>query len=490
MAGVSPRRNAHLSAVLRFSLFNGPFMHLPRLLGWLICIAVFWQAGGAIAKQPDHAPAKSAVIKQSDAAIESWPQFRGPDGQGHAAGRGLPIRWTDKKNVVWKIPVKGAGWSSPVVEDNVVWMTTAVVSDHSLRVLCFDFQTGALLRDVEVFHKETLGNIHPKNSHATPTPLLVGNRCFLHFGSHGTAALSREGEILWKTDVKYYHHHGPASSPVFVDNSLFIPCDGLIGPFYDERQVDGAGDPQSVVSLDAATGRERWRIRRAGAHSYSTPLVIDVEGQTQIVSPGGKRVVAYEPSTGNEIWSYSHEGYSVVPRPVYGSGLVFFCTGYDSPTLVALRPNGQGDVTNTHVAWKSNQAVPFNPSPILIGDELYTISDQGVLSCYDAGTGKSHWRKRLGGNYSSSPIYADGKLYVIDEMGCANVISPGVKYKVLAKNMLRAKTLASPAVYGRSLLIRTENQLYRIEDAGLEVDNVSEAENPADEAAESIETPK
>lgn len=400
----------------------------------------------------------------SDRAGE-WPQFRGIEGQGHSHTGGLPLRWNERKNIAWKIPVRGIGWSSPVIADNKIWLTTADVPEKSLRVLCLDAGTGATLHDVEVFRKDSLGSIHPKNSHATPTPVLVDDRCYVHFGSHGTAALNPHGEILWKTELKYYHHHGPAGSPVIADNVIFIACDGFTNPFYDERTIAGVTDPQFVTALETATGEVRWRAKRDGAHSYATPLVIEVNGQTQVISPGGNRVVAYDPSTGAEIWSCRYQGYSVVPRPVFGLGLVFICTGYDVPTLLAIRPNGRGDVTGTHVAWKSNQAVPLNPSPILVGDELYTVSDQGVASCLDAKTGKPHWRKRLGGNHSTSPLFADGKLYMLDEVGTTHVLSPGTKCKILAKNLLRGKTLASLAAGGRVLYLRSDSHLYRIEEA-------------------------
>jgi outer membrane protein assembly factor BamB len=395
---------------------------------------------------------------------DDWPQFRGADGQGHGAAGGLPLRWNEKKNIAWKVPIRGIGWSSPVISNDKIWMTTALVPEKSLRVLCLDAKSGETLHDVEVFQKDSLGGIHPKNSHASPTPVVVDERCFVHFGSHGTAALTTQGEILWKTELKYYHHHGPAGSPAAADGAVFIACDGMTKPFYDERTIAGITDPQFVVALEIATGDLRWKVKRDGAHSYATPLVIEVDGQTQVVSPGGNRVVAYDPSTGAEIWSCRYEGYSVVPRPVFGLGLVFICTGYDVPTLLAIRPNGHGDVTGTHVAWKTNQSVPLSPSPILVGNELYTISDQGVASCLDARTGKAHWRKRLGGNHSTSPLFADGKLYVLDEVGTTHVLAPGTKCKIVAKNLLRGKTLASLAASGRALYLRSDSHLYRIEE--------------------------
>ncbi|HEY3967214.1 MAG TPA: PQQ-binding-like beta-propeller repeat protein [Planctomycetaceae bacterium] len=416
----------------------------------------------AVSPSPDAPPQPSKNDLPPDRSRD-WPQFRGADGQGHGSASGLPLRWNEKKNIAWKVPIRGNGWSSPVIVDNKIWLTTAIVPEKSLRVLCLDATTGATLHDVEVFHKDSLGGIHPKNSHASPTPVLVDDRCYVHFGSHGTAALNLNAEIVWKTEIKYYHHHGPGGSPVIVGGAAIIACDGFTSSFYDEQKIAGVTDPQFVVALDTATGDVRWRRKRDGAHSYASPLVIDVEGQTQVISPGGNRVVAYDPSTGEELWSCRYQGYSLVPRPVSGHGLVFICTGYDVPTLLAIRTNGRGDVTDTHVAWKTNQAVPLNPSPILVGDELYTVSDQGVASCLDAKTGKLHWRKRLGGNHSTSPLFADGRLYILDEVGTTHILSPGTKCKILAKNLLRGKTLASLAASGRALYLRSDNHLYRIE---------------------------
>ncbi|MBI3864846.1 MAG: PQQ-binding-like beta-propeller repeat protein [Planctomycetia bacterium] len=444
------------------------------------CLVLLSPGAAAIAERSAAARSNAETAAPSQPTppdqTSDWPQFRGADGQGHAVATGLPLRWNDKKNIAWKVPIRGTGWSSPVIAGDRIWLTTAIVPEKSLRVLCLDANTGATLNDVEVFHKETLGSIHPKNSHATPTPVLTDDRCYVHFGSHGTAALDLTGQIVWKTELKYYHHHGPGGSPVIVDGAVIVACDGFTRPFYDERTVEGVTNPQFVVALESSTGEVRWKCQRDGAHSYCTPLVIEVAGRLQVVSPGGNRVVAYDTSTGAEIWSCRYEGYSVVPRPVFGHGLVFVCTGYDVPTLLAIRTDGQGDVTKTHVAWKTNQAVPLNPSPILIGDELYTVSDQGVASCLDAKTGKVHWRRRLGGNHSTSPLFADGKLYILDEVGTTHVLSPGTKCKVLAKNLLRGKTLASLAASGRALYLRSDTHLYRIEDT----DPKSTPDTPAD----------
>ncbi len=407
--------------------------------------------------------AKTAIPTVQSVPSQDWPQFRGSGGQGHGPAGGLPLRWNERKNITWKVPIRGLGWSSPVIKDGRIWMTTAVEKDKSLRVLCLDCQTGETIHDVEIFHPDSLGGIHPKNSHATPTPVLVDDRCYVHFGSHGTAALTTSGEIVWKTELKYHHHHGPGGSPEVVDGAVIVACDGVDRPLYDERNIEGITDKQFVVALETATGNVRWKTARDGKHSYSTPLAIEVGGKTQVVSSGGNQVVAYDPATGAEIWKCRYTGYSVVPRPVFGHGLVFVCTGYDLPTLLAIRPDGQGDVTETHVAWQSRQSIPLNTSPILVGDEIYFVNDEGVASCLDAVSGKVHWRKRLGGSYSASPIFGDGHLYFLDESGTTQVLVAGTKFKIAAKNLLRCKTQASLAASNGAIYLRSDSHLYRID---------------------------
>jgi outer membrane protein assembly factor BamB len=408
--------------------------------------------------------AEKAVPAAPTQANADWPQFRGADGQGHAGGE-LPLRWSEKKNIKWKTPLPGAGWSSPAIQDGQLWLTTAVIKKKSLRALCLDAETGAIVHDVEVFRRDPLPNIHPKNSHATPTPVIVGDRVYVHFGAEGTAALTTAGKILWKKELVYYQHHGPGASPIVVGDLLFIPCDGYLRPFYDNPTISGITDPQFVVALDCDTGDVRWKKPRAGAHSYSTPLAIEVEGKTQIVSPGGNGVTAYDPESGDVIWTCKYEGYSVVPRPVFGHGLVFVCTGYDVPSVLAIRPNGSGDVTDTHVEWTLKQGAPLNASPILVGDELYVVSDIGVATCVDARTGKLRWRRRIGGNYSTSPLASDGRLYFLDEDGTTHVVAADKKYEALGTNRLKGTTLASLAAANGRLYLRTDSALYCIEES-------------------------
>jgi outer membrane protein assembly factor BamB len=252
---------------------------------------------------------------------------------------------------------------------------------------------------------------------------------------------------------------------VLSGRTLVLICDGLDHSFYDDRVIPEPIAPQFVAGLDADTGDIKWLTRREGRHSYATPLEITVEGKKQVVCPGGSFVAAYDPETGSELWRVRHNGYSLVPRPVFGHGLVFVCTGYDEPTLLAIRPNGSGDVTDSHVAWKSDDAVPLNPSPVLADDALLTLSDNGVLTCYEATTGKVRWKKRVGGSYSASPLLAGQKLYMLNESGTTLVANVGGSYKLLSRNLLDGRTLSSPSAAGHSLLLRTDSHLLRIEGA-------------------------
>ena len=391
------------------------------------------------------------LLQLTKGRAEDWPQFRGPDGQGHSSDRGLPLRWSETENIAWKVPIPGRGWSSPVILGEHIWLTTGVDEGRSLRALRLHGVTGRVLQDVEVFHKDNPGRIHAKNSHASPTPILEENRVYVHYGAHGTACLSSDGRILWKTELKYEHGHGPGGSPVLFQDLLIVSCDGT--------------DVQYMVALDKQTGKIRWKRFRRGRMAYSTPLVIRVEGVDQVVSTGGDGVVAYNPLSGEEIWWLRYDGFSNVPRPVFGLGLVFICSGFDPPPfLYAIRPNGSGDVTQTHVVWSRKRGVPLNPSPLLVDEELYIVSDRGIATCLNARTGRTYWRQRLGGDFSASPIYADGRIYFLNEEGETTVISAGTQFKKLATNLLDGRTLSSMAVSGKSIYLRTDRYLYRIKE--------------------------
>lgn len=379
-----------------------------------------------------------------------WPQFRGPTGQGYSDERGLPLTWSETKNVRWKVAIPGKGWSSPVIQEDRIWLTTATDEGKSLRAISVDRNTGAIVVNVEVFRLKSLGKISSKNSYASPTPVLEGDRVYVHFGANGTACLTQSGEIVWKTRLEYDNgEHGPGGSPVLYENLLIVSCDGL--------------DVQFVVALDKLTGKVRWKKSREGYQAYTTPLIVPLAAGDQVISPGAFRAIAYDPRTGKEIWQVKYgDGFSNVPRPVYGDGLVFICTGFQQPSLLAVRLDGRGDITRSHIAWTLKRGAPLTPSPLLVGTELYLISDNGIASCVDAQTGNPYWQVRLGGNYSASPIYADGRIYFLSEEGESVVIAPGKQFKALAQNQLDGQTLASMAVSSGSIFVRSLTHLYRL----------------------------
>lgn len=395
-------------------------------------------------------------------AASDWPEFRGPTGQGHAVGARPPVEWSATKNIAWKQPIPGRGWASPVLKNGRVYLTTAIAPGEgssgklSLRALCLDEASGRVLWDTAVFEHDAGRNSggHNKNTKSSPTPLIEGDRLYVHFGHLGTACLDLDGKVIWRNgDIDYPPVHGNGGSPVIAGGALVFSCDGGSKPF--------------VIALDKKSGRELWRTPRGTkvqkTFSFSTPLVITVKGREQIVSPGSGAVCAYDPKSGKELWRVRYgEGYSVVPRPVFGHGLIFVSSGFDRPVVMAIRPDGSGDVTGTNVAWSHSKGGPNTPSLLLVGDELYFVSDAGIASCLDAKTGKVHWSERLGGGYSASPVHAAGRLYFQNEEGAAVVVKAGTTFEKLATNDLGERSLASWAVGDDALFIRTERHLFKV----------------------------
>ncbi len=397
------------------------------------------------------------------ARAEDWPQFRGPTGQGHAASTRLPLEWSATKNVAWKQVLPGKGWSSPVLVQRRLYLTTAVApgagsADATLKLqaLCLDEKNGQTLWTTTLFTPDagTAPKGHGKNSQASPTPLIEDGRLYVHFGHLGTACLDLDGKILWKNNsIHYPPVHGNGGSPVLAGDALIFSCDGASDPF--------------IVALHKDTGKELWRTARdtpaKKQFSFSSPLLLTEAGRQQIISPASGRVCAYDPKTGKELWHARYgEGYSVIPRPVFGHGLIFVSSGYDRAVVHAIRTGGKGDVTDTHTAWTLAKGAPNTPSLLLVGDELYMVSDGGIASCVDARTGAVHWSERVGGDYSASPLHANGRIYFQNETGTTVVVKAGKTFEKLATNDLGEKTLASPAAGDAALYLRTEKHLYKI----------------------------
>jgi outer membrane protein assembly factor BamB len=394
-------------------------------------------------------------------AVErDWPQFRGPTGQGTAEGADPPLTWSPTENVAWKTPLPGSGWSSPIVYRGRVYLTTAVTDDDrrpkSLRAIGVDARSGEIVWDHEVFAPDSDAPKHSKNTHASSTPIADGDHLYVHFGPLGTACLTLDGEVLWRQEgIDYPPVHGNGSSPVLAGDKLIFNCDGGRDPF--------------VVALHRSTGEVAWKAPRetsaAKKFSFSTPLVLEDGGRELVVSPGSGAVIAYDAASGEEVWRVDYgQGYSVVPRPVLGEGLLYVSSGFDSASVFAVRTGGRGDVTDTHVAWKASRGAPKTPSMLLVGGELYFVADNGIATCVDARTGQQHWQERIGGNVSASPVYADGRIYITTEDGRTIVIAASREFEKLAENDLGERTLASAAISGKALFIRTASNLYCIAD--------------------------
>ena len=397
-----------------------------------------------------------ALLLSSLTLAADWPQFRGPAGDGHYDGPKLPTKWGPDTNVAWKTPIPGLGWSSPIVWKGKVYLTTAVEEKggYSLRALCLDAKTGKIEWSKEVFREEsaTAPKIHNKNSHASSSPIIDGERLYVHFGHMGTAALSLDGkQILWKNDkLKYKPVHGNGGSPILVDDKIVFNCDG--------------GDVQFIVALDKKTGNIAWKTDRKGGYprgfSFATPLLITRGKERLIISPGSGLVGAYDPATGTEVWRVKYDGYSLIPKPVFGDGLVYVATGYNTPSLHAIKPDGKGDITASNVAWTLKRSVPHTPSMLYDGNELYMVSDGGLATCMDTKSGEVLWSERVKGNYSASPTFADGKIFLTSEDGKGTVLAAGREFKVLQENDLGERTFAAFAAADGNLLVRTDKQLY------------------------------
>lgn len=395
----------------------------------------------------------------ASAAELSWPQFRGPTGDGHSSAVGLPQQWSETENVAWKTALPGEGWSSPVVADGRIWVTAATDEGRSLRLQAVALADGKLLHDVELFHRAETIPKNAKNGFASPTAVLDERCVYAHFGTQGTACVEQAtGRIVWKNEeLTLDHKEGPGSSPVLWNDLLILTCDGM--------------DVQFVAALDTATGKVRWKSARSGEmsanpdhrKSYTTPTIVRVGDRDELVSPGADRVIAYDPATGRELWKGEYKGFSLVPRPVAAHGFIYLSTAFIRGELWAVRGGGTGDVTESHVAWRFKKQVPSSPSPLVVDRELYLISDKGILTVLDALNGEELFSERIGGNFSASPLYADGRIYLFAEDGLCHVLQPGRTYRKLGENRLEGRTLASPAVVGSAMIVRTDKAIYRLE---------------------------
>jgi outer membrane protein assembly factor BamB len=408
-----------------------------------------------------------------------WPSFRGPWNNGYASAPdhnkpiGLPLQWdiTNHQNIKWIIETPHLGWSTPAVMDGKVWMTTATLEGHDSFVLCVDADTGKMLLNQKLFHcdqPEPLGGALGVNCYATPSPVVESGRVYVHFGSYGTACLdAKTYKVLWeRKDLPCRHYRGPSSSPILFENMLILTLDGV--------------DLQYLTALDKTTGKTIWRTDRNVAwndqddpspmvregdrrKAHSTPVVITYNGKQQLLSSGAKAAFAYDPRTGKEIWRIHHNSFSSAPVPFYNQGIAYFVTGSGKTEFVAVKVDGKGDVTDTHIVWRTDVSVAKTASPILVDDLIYMVTDDSIITCRELANGKEVWRERVGGKFAASPIYGDGRLYYSNQQGKTFVIKPGRKFEVLATNNLPGGFMASPAVSGKAIFLRTKTHLARVE---------------------------
>jgi outer membrane protein assembly factor BamB len=403
------------------------------------------------------------------AAADSWPGFRGPHGNGHADAANLPETWSETENVRWKTPVPHRGWSTPLVHGNQIWLTTATEDGHDFSALCLDRATGRVLHETKLFHAdkpEPLGN--DMNGYASPTGWLEDGRVFLHFGSYGTACLATDDfRVLWKrTDLPCRHYRGPGSSLFNWKESIILTMDGV--------------DVQYLCALDKATGATRWRTDRntefddLGADgkpvdngdyrkSYTTPMLVEVDGKPQIVSSSSKATVAYDPDSGREIWRTTYKGFSNASLPAVAGNLVAINTGHGKANLQAFRITAAttGDITG-QLVWEQTKNIPTRSSPIVAGGLIFTTSDQGLIGAIDPADGSLLFSERTGGSISASPLFADGKLFFSTERGDTTVVKPDRTFTKTAVNRLDDGLMASPVAAGNCLYLRTRTHLYCI----------------------------
>ncbi len=404
------------------------------------------------------------LFANSTLTFANWPDWRGPTCDGHSDAIGLPLKWSETENIVWKTPIHDLGYSTPVVWGDQVWLTTATMKGETLYAVCIDFNTGRVVHDIEVFHPEKPQRINRLNSYATPSAVVEKGFVYVHYGTHGTACLDTQtGKVLWsRTDLNCEHMQGPVSSPILFEDLLIVHLEGT--------------DVQFIAALNKKTGNTVWRYDRPRelyegvepvylVKSYHTPVIVEVNGKQQLISNGAMLATGHDLRTGAELWRVLYRDDNPISRIVTGHGLLFInCGGSPGAAhLWAVRQGGIGDVTDTHVVWKMTKDVCHESSPVLVGDLLYMMSDKGLLICKDAKTGETVWTERLEGKYGASLLYAENRIYMSNKEGKTTIIEPGREFRKVAVNKLDGFIGASPAVAGKSLLLRTKTHLYRVQ---------------------------
>ena len=412
----------------------------------------------------------AALFTFSLHAEENWPQFRGPNGDGHSDAKSLPVELGEGVHVKWKVATHGKAWSSPVIWNNEVWLTTATEDGTELGVMAFDKATGKVLHDKVLFHVEKPQFCHKFNSYASPTPVIEEGRLYVSFGSPAIACLdTKTCAVLWeRRDFVCNHFRGAGSSPVVWNGLLFHNFDG--------------SDHQFIVALDKKTGKTAWEVKRSVDYkdlqpdgsvqaegdwrkAFATPHVTEWNGKPLLLSSGAKAHYAYEPMTGKEVWRFDEHGaHSAGSRPVVGHGMWFITPGFGKKQIIALKLGGSGALDESSVAWREPKGAPSKPSVILESDYLYAVDDKGIASCIEAKTGKLKWSERLGGDYSASPLLAAGRLYFFSENGSVTILAAAPEFKKLGEGKFDDGFMAAPAVSGKAMFLRTKSALYRVEE--------------------------
>ena len=400
-------------------------------------------------------------------AAENWPGFRGPTRQGVSSETDLPTEWSATSNVAWKVEIPGEGWSSPIVHGDHVFVTSTMGDGVSCRVICVDRRTGMLLWNTEVFQQEPKRK-EQKNSYATPTPVTDGQLVHAVFGDGSLAAVNFAGQVKWTNrEFKFYSQHGLGASPILHDDLLIMPMDGSSEGPDKEFGWKKPWDEGYLLALDKQTGKLRWQGDRGPSRiAHVTPNVLKHGSLAQIISGAGDVVQGFDPQTGERIWTVYSQGEGVVPSIVLGGNLIFSASGYEKPTIRAVRTAGKGDVTKTHIAWEQTKGVPALSSFLYVEPHLYAVTDAGVATCYEAETGKIVWQQRIGGKHSASPVYADGNIYFLSEEGESVVIKAGPKFELVARNSVGEKCQASMAISQGQIFIRSEKHLFCIGEQG------------------------
>jgi outer membrane protein assembly factor BamB len=390
------------------------------------------------------------LLLSTSVCSEPWPGWRGPRGDGTSLEANVPIHWSGADNITWKVPVPGQGHSSPILWGNRIFLTTCLENEQKRLLLCLDRSDGRLLWQQEVLQAE-LEPKHTLNSFASATPATDGEHvwvAFLQYPNMEVACYDFAGHKIWQCSPGQFHSvHGFCSSPVLYKDLVI---------------VNGDQDAQAwIVALDKATGAERWRTDRPNrTRSYCTPLIIDAAGKKQLVLSGSKCVASYDPDTGKQIWIIDGPTEQFVSSPVFADNVLFVTAGFPTYHLLGIRPDGQGNVTDTHVLWHDRRAADYVPSPIAHGKYFFYVNDNGIAGCMAATTGERLWTQRLGKHHSASPVSAGDCLYFLDDDGNMFVSKAGPRFELVSRNPLGEECRASPAISGGQMFIRALHHLY------------------------------